>query len=93
MHFVFINSNDKNKVFRVHLRDNSNIYKAFIMVNDRRRFKGIVFAAPHIYSENNLVLQTFNEDEDPMKYSKEDYLKSLLIFNRKAILDLVKVYQ
>lgn len=91
--YIPLDSNAKNKVYRVFIRDNSNIYKAFIMINDRLRFKGIIFAAPHIYSENNMILQQFTQNEDPMIYNHEDYLKSLITFNKKAILDLVKVYQ
>lgn len=80
-------SNSKNVVFRVFLIDNKNIYKAYVMINDRRKFKGIVFAAPHIYSENNLVLKSFTSDEDPMSYNKEEYLRLLLTHNKQAILN------
>ena len=60
------------------------------MINDRRKFKGIVFSSPHIYSENNLVLKNFDRDEDPMIYNKEDYLRLLLTHNKQAILNCCK---
>lgn len=90
MEIVPSQTNNKNVVFRVFLTDDTNIYKAFIMINDRRKFKGIVFSSPHIYSENNLVLKNFDRDEDPMIYNKEDYLRLLLTHNKQAILNCCK---
>ena len=83
-------TNSKNVVFRVFLTDDVNTYKAFIMINDRRKFKGIVFSSPHIYSENNLVLKNFDHNEDPMEYNKEDYLRLLMTHNKQAILNCCK---
>lgn len=90
MEIVESQSNAKNVVFRVFLTDEKNVYKAFIMINDQRKFKGIVFAAPHIYSENHLVLKTFDNSEDPMLYNKEEYLRLLLNHNKQAVLNCCK---
>ena len=84
-------SNSTKNVYRCFITNHDELTRAYILVNNKRFNKDIVIASPHIDSENSIVLETFENSENPMKY-KTDYLEYLVNKNRKDVIDMVSRY-
>lgn len=84
-------SNSTQNVYRCFISNHDELTRAYILVNNKRFNKDIVIASPHIDSENSIVLETFENNENPMKY-KTDYLEYLVNKNRKDVIDMVSRY-
>lgn len=82
--------NSQRYVYRVFIRNSNAIYRAFLIIENKRRFKGVMLAAPHIYSQNSVMLRQIDQlNENPLDY-KEDYLKYLINNKRNAVLNMVE---
>lgn len=82
--------NSQRYVYRVFIRNSNTLYRAFLIIENKRRFKGVILAAPHIYSQNSVMLRQIEQlNENPLDY-KEDYLKYLINNKRNAVLNMVE---
>ena len=84
-------SNSTKNVYRCFITNHDELTRAYIIVSNNRFNKDIIIASPHIDSENSVVLETFENNENPLKY-KTDYLKYLVDKNKKDVIDMVSRY-
>lgn len=84
-------SNTQMDVYRVFIKYNDAFYRAYMLVMNKKRFAGVVFASPHIYSQNSLVLIEAVKGENPLKY-RQDYLKYLVNNRRNEVIDVIEKY-
>ena len=90
MEYLESESCSTRDVYRLFIRQNDDLYRAYLLVNNRREDRNVIVAAPHIYSENAITVKEAEDRFDnPMKYSKE-YLEYLINNKRKDVLTLVE---
>lgn len=82
-------SDQTRHIYRTFIRHSNGLYRAYVLVNNRRLNKGITIASPHIYSKNAILLKEYSEGENPLKYS-ENYLVSLINDHKNEVIDLVE---
>ena len=91
LEYISEESNQQMNVYRMFIRYNDAFYRAYMLVINKKRFAGVIFAAPHIYSQNSLILIEADKGDNPMKY-KQDYLKYLVNNRRNEVIDIIEAY-
>lgn len=81
--------NSQRDIYRVFIRYSNSLFRAYLLVSNKKLFKGVTIASPHIYSQNSIVLAEVEGKENPMKY-EEEYLKYLVNNRRNDVIDMVE---
>ena len=87
--FLLVKSGYDKKVYRIFIRRNNDLYRGYVIINNRKRMKNVIFASPHIYSKNQITLKDVDIMEDPFKYN-ERYLSYLINTKRNKVFNLVE---
>lgn len=89
MEFVKEYSSSMKHVYKMYINHAGEIYRAFLIINNRRLHKNITIASPHITSQNSIVLKEVDDVENPLTYEM-NYLKFLINDKKNEVKQLLE---
>ena len=89
MEFIKEYSSSMKHVYRMYINHSGEIYRAFMIINNRRLHKNITIASPHITSQNSIVLKEVDDVENPLTYDM-NYLKFLVNDRKNEVTQMLE---